>query len=1375
LFLDDLQWLDAATLDLLEDLSTRPELAHLLLIGAYRDNEVSAAHPLTRKLENIRDSGGKLAEVTLTPLVQQHLVQLLTDALRCEPERAGPLAQLVQEKTGGNPFFAIQFISSLAEEELLTFDHGAGRWSWDLDRIRAKGYTENVIDLMVRKLVRLPGPAQTALQQLACLGSVADVTALALVLDCSPEDVRAAVWDGVSHGLIEQLGDTYKFTHDRVQEAAYSLIPEVSRAHAHLRIGRMLAAHTAPEKRDEVIFDIVNHLNRGVALITLDQEQQALAEFNLIAAKRAKAATAYASALKYLVAGRTLLGDDGWERRRELMFALELDRAECEFLTGQLEAAEQRLAALAGRTTSTMERAALASLHMSVCTELLQPARAVAVALDYLRHVGLECSPHPTEDEVRREYERIWMLLGGRTIEDLTDLPLMSDPDSAATVDILTKILVPALLTDRNLDCLTSCRAIQLSLERGNCDASCLAYISLSRAALWHFRDYKTAFRFAQVGLELVETRALKRLQGAVYINFAALIAPWMKHVRVSIDLARRAFTATNAIGDLRYANYANIAINSELLVSGDPLGDVQREAEHALAFAQRARFTGDTDLVIPQLALVRTLRGLTPQFGCFDSEAIEELTFERHLQDNPNLSIHECWYWIRKMQARFFAGNYVDAIGASSKAQQLLWVSTAYIEEAEYHFYGALTRAAFCDSLTTDERALHLEALAAHQRQLAIWAEICPDNFANRAALISAEIARLENRDLDAMRLYEQAIRSSRAGGFVNNEALAYERASTFYRVRGFDQFADVYLRKARACYEVWDAEGKVRHLDQLYPALKPELPVSGPSSTITALVTGLDLATVIRVSQTVSGEIVLEKLIDTVMRRAMEHAGAERGLLIVPQGDELQIEAESKTTGNNLVVRLREASAAAAVLPESIVRYVIRTHESVILDDASWPNPFSADPYILQNRVRSILCLPLLNQAKLTGVLYLENNLAPRVFTSERITVLRVLVSQAAISLENTRLYRDLQDRETRIRRLIDANILGIFIWNREGAIVEANEAFLRMLQYGGEDVVSGRVRWTDLTPVEWRERDDRALVELGIAGTAQPYEKEFFRKDGTRVPVLVGGALFQAGRNEGVAFVLDLTERKRAEEALRELESNFAHMNRVSVMGELAASLAHEITQPIASAGVNARAAQNFLDMQPPDPKEIKEALACVVDEIDRAGDIIDRIRDHIKKAPPRKERFDLNAAINEMIVLARSAIMRNAVSVQTRLAVSLFPVHGDRVQLQQVVLNLILNAVEAMGSAAAGARELLISTEQDGTGVRVAVRDSGPGIDATHLERVFDAFYTTKSGGVGMGLSICRSIIDAHGGRLWANANEPSGAVFQFTLPNAEDRL
>ena len=619
-------------------------------------------------------------------------------------------------------------------------------------------------------------------------------------------------------------------------------------------------------------------------------------------------------------------------------------------------------------------------------------------------------------------------------------------------------------------------------------------------------------------------------------MDFGNIVLPWTKHVRAGRDLLRRAFEAANKVGDLTYAAYCGNELTTNLLAAGDPLAEVEREAEHGLAFAQKARFEFVVDCIATQLGLIRTLRGLTPTFGSFDDAQFNERRIERRFSENPDLAFVECWYWVRKLQARFFAGDYASAIEASSRAQRLLWTSPSYFEKAEYQFYSALSHAAFCDTARADQRQ-HVDALAVLHRELQLWAANCPDNFENRAALVAAEMARLDGRELDAMRLYEHAIRSARANGFIHNEALAYELAARFYASRGFEKFARVYLQDARYGYLRWGAEGKVRQLDQLYPHLRQDERAPGPAGTIGAPVEHLDLATVMKVSQAISGEIVLEKLLDTLMRTAIEQAGAERGLLILPRGEAQRIVAEATTSGDTVVVHLHDEAVAGAALPESVLHYVLRTREGVILDDATAENDFSADPYIRQHCARSILCLPLLNQAKLIGMLYLENNLVPHVFAPARIAVLKLLASQAAVSLENTHLYRDLEQREAKIRRLVDANIIGIFIRDLEGRILEANDAFLHMIGYDREDLVAGRLHWPELTPPEWRDRTAQAVVEVKMTGLVQPFEKEYFRKDGSRVPVLIGVATFEEGGDEGVAFVLDLTERKRAEAEARE----------------------------------------------------------------------------------------------------------------------------------------------------------------------------------------------------------------------------------------------
>ena len=1028
------------------------------------------------------------------------------------------------------------------------------------------------------------------------------------------------------------------------------------------------------------------------------------------------------------------------------------------------------------RAADTVERATVTCLLMDVHTTLGQSSRAVIVGLDYLRHLGIEWLPHPTDEEVRCEYDRVWAQLGGRTIEELIELPLMNDPASLATLDVLIKLWNPASFTNVNLFFLTLCKAVNLSLEGGNSDGSCAVYERFGTVAGGFFGDYQAAFRFGQLGCDLVEQRRLTGFQARVYDQFGTHVLPWARHVKAGRDFVVRAFEDANKIGDLTYAAYGRMHLNTNMLVAGDPLIEVQREVEHGLAYAQKMQFGLVIDAIATQLALVRTLRRLTRKFGCFDDEQFDELRIERHFASNPDLALPECWYWIRKLQARLISGDYAAAVDSSLQAQRLLWTSLSRLELAEYHFYSALSRAACCDSDSVDLRQQHLEALAAHRQQIEVWAEHCPETFENRAALIGAETARLEGRTADAMRLYQRAIRSARTNGFVQNEALAFELAARFYETEGFEEIAHLYMRNARYCYLRWGADGKVRQLDELYPYLREDESVLGPTKTIAASLDQLDLTTVIKVSQAISGEIVLEKLLETLTRTAVEQAGAERGVLIFSDGAEQRMVAEATTSSDLVSVQLRDERVTAELLPESVLHHVLRTRESVILDDAA-QSPFGADPYIRRQQARSALCLPLLNQAKVMGVLFLENSLTASAFAPGRIAVLKLLASQAAISLENTRLYRDLAEREARIRRLVDSDVIGIVIWDLNGRLLDANDAFLRMVQYDRMDLDAG-LRWFDMTPPEWQDVHAlEELEELQTTGMMQTREKEFFRKDGSRVPVLIGAAVFEGQADQGVAYILDLTERKRteaqareSERRYREIQADLAHANRVATTGQLSASIAHEVNQPLTAMITNTQAALRWLEALPPNLEEIRDALASILRNGTRASDVIGRIRALVKKTPPRRDLFEINDAIREVIELALNEAGKNGVSMQVQLAERLPLIEGDRVQLQQVVLNMVVNAIEAMSPGEGGSRELLMVTEKgEPDGVVVSVQDCGPGLAPEFVERVFEAFYTTKSGGMGMGLSICRSIVEAHGGHVWTKPNSPRGAVFGFSLP------
>jgi predicted ATPase/signal transduction histidine kinase len=1386
LFLDDLQWLDAATLELIAHLITEPEVRHLMLVGAYRDNEVDPSHPLMRTLGMIRKAGGRIEEIVLAPIKPDDVGQLIADSLHCEREIARPLAQLVHEKTDGNPFFAIQFFMALAEEALLVFDPGAAAWSWDLHRIRTKGFTDNVADLMAAKLSRLPDVTQAALGQLACLGNVAQIATIALVHGESEQEVHEGLRQAVLTGLVFRLGDAYAFLHDRVQEAAYALIPDRERAATHLRIGRALASRIAPDELEEAIFDIVNHLNRGAQMIATQEERDKVAEFNLMAGTRAKNASAYASALAYFAGGAALLADDSWVRRPGLTLALELNRAECEFQTGALTAAEQRLTALSPRAATTVERASITCLQADLYTTLDQGSRAIAVGLNYLRHLDIDWSPHPTDDEVHREYLRIWSTLEDRPIEMLADLPLMSDPASLATLDVLTKISAPAWYTGANLASLVICRIVNLSLEDGNCDGSCYAYVVLGLIAGTRFGDYQAGFRFGRLGYDLVEQRGLKRFQARTYSVFGNMVLPWTKHVRTGRDLVRRAFEAANKTGDLTFAGYCGGHLNTNLLAAGDPLDEVQGEAERGLAFAQKVRFGIAIDVIAGQLGLVRTLRGLTAIFGHFDDEQFDELRMENRFSTNPDLVGAELFYWIRKLQARFFAGDYAAALTAAERAQRTIWTSPSHFETAEYEFYGALGQAALWESAAPSQRRQRAEALVAHHRKLEIWAANCPENFENRAALVGAEIARIEGRDSDAMRLYEQAIRSARSNGFVHNEAIAYERASAFYRAHGFDHFAEIYLRNARYCYLRWGADGKVRQLEQLHPHLREESAAPPPTATFGAPIEQLDLATVVKIYQTVSGEIVLERLIETLMKIAVEHAGAERGLMVLPQGDVQQIEAEATTGRDAVVVRLLGTRATPTELPGTVLQHVIRTQESVILDDASAQNPFVTDEYIRQKRARSVLCLPLVKQANLIGVLYLENNLASHVFTPARISVLKLLSSQAAISLENARLYAKLSD-ENRDRRKAEDDLR-----RSEAALTEAQQ-----ISHTGSwrwKVGTGDVSWsiehfrifafdpavTKPSYATFMQRihdEDRPAFEQAIQRAVRErsrfqHEYRIVLPDGSVKHLQSVGQpdVSQSGDLEFVGTVMDITERRCAEEVLRSTQAELARVSRLTTMGELAASLSHEINQPLGAIVTHGEAGMLWLNRDEPDLDEARDALSRMVRDAQHASGVIRGLRALTRKTGPQVAKLDINDAIREVLTLTRSELQRQGVVLRREPSADDRPVFGDRVQLQQVLLNLIMNAVDSMSTVADRPKILTITSEPiEPDGLLVAVEDTGTGLDPSIADRIFDSFFTTKPEGMGMGLSICRSIIEAHGGRISASPRAPYGTVFRFTVP------
>jgi len=1365
LFLDDLQWMDSATAGIIEDLAGAKELRHLLLVYAFRGEEARPAPALQRTLAALRGADGHFVEIALRPLGLAAVSRLVCETLACEASQGQSLAELVCEKTGGNPFFIIQFLVSLWQEGLLKRDDPQGQWTWNLHRIRAKGYTDNVLNIMAANLDRLPKPTREALKELACLGSTVDFTTLSR-LTRAEGALDDAVFEGaVRAGYLVRLESGYRFAHDRVHEAAYSLIPQAQGPATHLALGRALASRTPRESFEREIFTIVNQLNRGLDLVTEPVEREQIARYNLTAGLRAKDTTGYAAALEYFRAGLALLCVDCWNTQYELAFSFEFHAAQCEYLTGALEAAAQRLEQLASRTRNVDDQCAVACLRGDVYATLNQGERALEVGLDCLRALGMDCAPHPSRKEVDEEFEHIWAQLADRAIEDLINLPLMSDAHVLTALNVMSQLAHLAGATNPDLLCLLIGRIVNLSLANGNSAAASVGYGMFAMILATRYHDYHSALRVGRLSIALVNARGFNQVRARVRFLFGATVSPWMEPFVTGVPLLRQSFEESSSHGDLNFASYAGQQLITFGLLLGDRLAAVEKEVEAVLEFARQGRVLTMVGILAARRGLIRALRGLTSRLGCFDHSGFAERAFEEQLSADPQLKPVTCWYWIYKLQAHYLDGDHAAAVAAASKAQALLWASWSLPDIAEYHFYSALAHTAAYQDVPEDRRPTYDEALITHQRQLAKWARNCPQNFKSRELLVEAECARIRGRDTDAIRLYDAAARAAHENGFVYIEAIAHELAGRFCLERGLETAGHAHLHKARAAYLHWGAGAKVRQLEQFCPALR----VSSQEAVLTAAdyspVRQLDIMSVIRTSHALTSAVTLQELIERLLRIALENAGADRGLLIRAQGETHWIEAEAVTRGERVDVRLCDLPMAAPTCPASLLQHVIHTRNSLIIADATEPDPLYCGNY--ERQPKSILCIPIMKQATLSGLLYLENNLTSHVFTPDRVALLELIAGQAAISLENTRLYSDLKEREMRIRRLVESNIIGVMFWDFSGRITEANDAFLALLGYSRGDLLSGNLNWKTLTPREYQKSDDSVIRELQQTGTHAPVEKEYICKDGSRIPVLLGSASLHGSHEVGVSFVLDLRERRRAE-AERQAHQVAVAANRAK--SRFLATMSHELRTPL-------NGMLGYAQILGRDHSLNKRQHAAV-EVIHRSGrQLLGLINDVLDLAKIEAGRFGLTPVgicLPELLRNVTDVVRVNA--AQRGLALicdwdESLPtlIKADEGCLRRILLNLLSNAVKFTDQG----QVVLQVRFSPPTRLRFQVQDTGIGIRGEMIEGIFQPFSQIaeaerRVGGTGLGLAISRELVRSMGGDLRVESTFGEGSTFWFEL-------
>jgi predicted ATPase/GAF domain-containing protein/signal transduction histidine kinase len=1015
LFLDDLQWMDSGSLKLMEHLMTHPEVRHLLLIGSYRDNEVDSAHPLMLGIEAVRKGGRPVGDIVLKPLAAPDLTRMVADTLRTPPERAAPLAGLVHRKTAGNPFFAIQFLTTLAEEKLLWFVRERGEWAWDLDRIGAMGFSDNVVILMAAKLRRLPEADQDELRRIACLGNGATIPLLSMIYDRSEEDCLAGLERAVQAGFLIRSGDRVMFAHDRIQEAAYLSLPISEMVATHLRIGRRLLGRLSGSELDDRLFEVVHHLNLGRQMIAGDAERLELSRLNAQAGRKAKSSSANASARTYFALARSLLPADCWDAAHDETFALFLDLSECEYLVGNHAQADEMFGLLLDRAASDDQRARVWRLRLRMFMVSGRYGDAVDIAVRALARFGLPCPE--TEDDTARAVEAARRELAGhlegRRIAELVRLPECRVPGVRALLGLIADA-IPAVYHVRPLLYpFLGLAAINLSIRHGVTEDSSAAFSGYSVSLVGRFEDFRTGLDFSELALKLGERFDSAPLRGTLLFRHGYFVTPWSRPVAAIMPVLEETFRTCLDTGNLIYAAYVAYASGWMLFEKGEPLDVVLAHMRKYTPFARNARIPFAVLMLRLQELFIAGLRGEEPDIhpgiaGEDDAEAsYQALVGTAH---GYGIAFHH----VVRQVTPYLMGRHDEALAAARATAPLVPKISSSAIEASHHFYGALAITALYPDADPARRAEMDCWLAEHRRKLALWAETCPETFAARAALVDAEVAAMAaGRGNEAMRLYEDAILAARDHGQMHCEAIANERAGRFCLTLGLPSIAETYLRNARHGFARWGAQAKVRRLDQEFPRLTDGGAGAGSPAAFSGHSDGLDLMTVIKAQQAVSGEIVLGKLVESLLRIAMEHAGADRGLLILRHGDSFRIEAEAMVEGDLIAVSSSTSPPAPDDLPLTVLQYVTRTRERVVIDNAIGPNIHMTEGYAARSGVRSMMCLPVVTHGALSAVLYLENRLTAGAFTRNRVAVLDLLATQASISLENALLYTEMEER--------------------------------------------------------------------------------------------------------------------------------------------------------------------------------------------------------------------------------------------------------------------------------------------------------------------------------------------------------------------------
>ncbi|MBD1810024.1 AAA family ATPase [Microcoleus sp. FACHB-SPT15] len=1398
IFLDDLQWADLATLKLIELMMTDADTQYLFVIGAYRDNEVNSSHPLMMTLEGLTKEGATINRITLASLRPKAIAQLIADTLHSDISTVSPLAELVLHKTGGNPFFANEFLKTLYIENLVTFDFEHLSWRWDITHIEGEGITDNVVELMLGKLKKLPPATQQVLRFAACVGADFDLSTLSIICESSHSAIFPNLVAAVQSGLVvptseldeQLLVQDYKFLHDRVQQAAYALIDESQKQLVHLQIGRLLLQNTPSELVLEEIFEIVDHLNLGIELVTYQQERDEIVKLNLMAGQKALAATAYEAALKYFNAGLKLLSAESWQSEYDLTLALYSEAAGAAYLSGHFGEMEQLVDVVLNHASTVLDKVKAYDSRIQACLSQGNPKEALPIGLEVLKLLEVIVVETPSQLDVQRGLEETASLLAGREVEDLIDLPEMTEPEPLAAIYILASIGGAAFMVSPVLMVLIMCKMVNLSLKDGNATWSPLGYAAYGLIQCGVVQDIELGYKFGKLALSLVERLNDKKANAKAFLVLGSHVMHWKEHLRETLPILTDGYQSGVETGDFEFAAYCAFNLCYHSYFVGQELTELeQKTALYSKAASQIRRENPFNWLAVLRQTILNLLgRSENPSrlIGCVYNE---EQALSRAIAVKDGTGIHH--FYLNKLILCYLFGEYHQAAQTATRAEQYLDGVTALISVPLFHFYDSLVLLSVLGNASNSEKEALLNRVDINQEKIQKWADHAPMNYLHKFYLVEAEKARVLGQVLEAEDFYERAISGASDNGYLQEEALAYELAAKFHLFRDREKFAQTYMKEAHYCYGRWGALAKVADLEARYPQLLTQSQTvthttdtdknNSTTTTGNSLGSSLDLATVMKASQAISSKIVLDKLLVSLMKILIENAGAQKGFLILETQGRLLIEA-SGTVEQDQVAVLQSIPIDSGDVSTAIANYVARTKESVVLNNASREGKFINDPYIQVHQPKSILCAPLINQGKLVSIVYLENNLTTGAFTPARLEVLKLLSSQAAISIDLAKLYAEVSANESRLTQFLEAMPVGVTILNANGKHCYAN---LVAQQLFGESIVPSA------TTEQLSE-----VYQLHRAGTNQPYPKEQIpllrALQGDRsavddmeihqgnkiIPIESRGTpIFDENGNiaYAIAAFTDITKRRQAEIA----KSTFI------------AQMSHELRTPLNAILGFAQLMGNSSYL----PPEHQENLNVIARSGEHLLTLINQVLDLSKIEAGRmtlnEANFDLYRLLNDLENLFQLKANNKGLHLLFERTVEVPQyVRTDEVKLRQVLINLLSNAIKFTTAGRVLVRvisvmdngSLVEGNGQESTNhqlpitnyqLHFEIEDTGVGIVPEELDSIFKAFVQAKADrkfqeGTGLGLTIARSFVQLMGGDISVNSQVGKGTVFKFDI-------